>query len=163
MRLVRPLVLWLACCALAAAAPAVAGDMFEPPKGSPLRAALLDTARPAFVNEIGGPIEFVVTTLNVWGEWAYGDVKLQRPGGAPINWRRTKFAEDERQGMFDPEHNLFLLRQSGNGWTLTEFAIGPTDVAWDGWRQTYFLPAELFGASSVDFPPADAPRPRSGN
>lgn len=123
---------------------AVAGDFHQPPKGSALRASLLDTARPTFEQETGGPIEFVITTLNVWNEWAYGDVKLQRPGGQPIDWRRTKFAEDYAQGMFDPEHNLFLLQEGGDGWTLVEYAIGPTDVAWDWWRQQHNLPMQLF-------------------
>jgi hypothetical protein len=139
-------------------APVAAQDVvMEPPKGSPLRKQLLDTARPAFEREIGGPIEFVITTLNVWGPWAYGDVKLQRPGGAPIDWRRTKFAEDYAQGMLETEHNLFLLWQGGAGWALMDFVIGPTDVAWDWWRQQHKLPAELFGASSADFPPVGTP------
>jgi hypothetical protein len=138
-----------------------AGDVHQPPKGSPLRSSILDAARPVFERETGGPVEFVVTTLNVWDTWAYGDVKLQRPGGQPIDWRRTKFAEDYAQGMFDPEHNLFLLQQGGGGWALVEYAIGPTDVAWDWWRQQNRLPAELFGASSADFPPVESPRPNS--
>lgn len=121
-----------------------AGEVHQPPKGSALRASLLDAARPTFEQEIGGPIEFVVTTLNVWNGWAYGDVRLQRPGGQPIDWRRTKFAEDDAQGMFDPAHNLFLLQEEGDGWTLVEYAIGPTDVAWDWWRQQNNLPMELF-------------------
>lgn len=144
-------------------APAFAGDIHQPPKGSELRTSILDAARPTFATEIGGPIEFVVTKLNVMDQWAYGDVKLQRPGGAPIDWSATKFAEDYAQGMFDPEHNLFLLAEGGDGWSLVEYAIGPTDVAWDWWRQQHKLPAELFGASSADFPPVASPRPRSGN
>jgi hypothetical protein len=137
-------------------------DLYSPEKGSDLRKSILDAARPAFERDIGGPVEFVVTILNVADKWAYGDVKVQRPGGAPIDWRRTRFAEDYAQGMFDPEHNLFLLQDGANGWTLVEYAIGPTDVAWDWWRQQYKLPAELFGASSADYPPVSAARPSSG-
>lgn len=164
MRLARVLSL----CLLALApvfghAPAVAGDIQQPAKGSELRTTLLNAARPTFESEIGGPVEFVVTTLNVMDTWAYGDVKVQRPGGAPINWSATKFADDNAQGMFDPEHNLFLLTQGANGWSLVEVAIGPTDVAWDWWRQQHNLPAELFGASSADYPPVGSPRPRPGN
>jgi len=36
-------------------APAAAGDVHAPPKGSPLRASLLDAARPAFEQEVGAP------------------------------------------------------------------------------------------------------------
>ena len=155
---------WLAMATLAACPlSARAGDFHQPPKGSALRASILDAARPVFENEIGGPIEFVVTTLNVLDEWAYGDVKLQRPGGTPIDWSKTKFAEDNAQGVLETGHNLVLLQEGGDGWTVVEYAIGPTDVAWDWWRQQHGIPAELFGASSQDFPPVDKPRPRSGN
>jgi len=153
---------WFALMA-AWAIPVSAGDIYEPARGSPLRASILDTARQTFEQEVGAPVEFVINTLNVTDGWAYGDVKLQRPGGTPIDWSRTKFAEDFAQGMLETGHNLFLLQQSSGGWTLVEYAIGPTDVAWDWWRQQRGLPAELFGASSADFPPVATPRPQSGN
>ncbi|MCC7250669.1 hypothetical protein [Hyphomicrobium sp.] len=142
---------------------AAAGDIYSPPKGTPLRAQLLDAARPTFEREVGAPVEFVVETLNVMDGWAYDNVKLQRPGGVPIDWRSTKFAEDFAQGMRETESNLFLLQQGGDGWTLVEYAIGPTDVAWDWWRQQRNLPYELFGATAEDFgaPPASV-KPRSG-
>lgn len=146
-----------------AAQPARAGDIHSPPKGSALRTSILDAARPLFERETGGAVEFVITTLNVWGPWAYGDVQVQRPGGGAIDWRRTRYGEDYAQGMFDPAHNLFLLREGGDGWTLVEYAVGPTDVAWDWWRQQHNIPAEVFGASSADFPPPSGTRPRSGN
>jgi hypothetical protein len=145
------------------AALAVAGDVHAPPKGSPLRANLLDAARPTFEQEVGAPVEFVVNTLNAMPGWAYGDVKLQRPGGVPIDWSRTKFADDYNQGMLETGHNMFLLQQVGDGWTVVDCVVGPTDVAWDWWRQQRNLPYELFGASPEDF--GDAPpsaRPRSG-
>lgn len=162
--------LFLALCLAALTAslsPATAAEpIFSPERGSPLRATLLDTARPVFEQQIGGPIEFVVRTLNVMGGWAYGDVKLQRPGGVPIDWSRTKFADDSAQGMLETDHNLFLLQHAGGQWQLVEYAIGPTDVAWDDWRQQRRLPAELFGASSADFPlppPAPSTKPRAGD
>jgi hypothetical protein len=121
-----------------------AGEIVHPDKGSPLRTAVLDAARPIFESETGGPVEFVVNTLNVTDGWAYGDVKLQRPGGSPIDWSATKFAEDQAQGMLETDHNLFLLQKTSGGWSLAEYAVGPTDVAWDWWRQQRKLPVELF-------------------
>jgi len=138
------LLAWL-CLFLGLLAPALAAQEIERvEKASPLRRVLLDAARPIFETETGGPIEFVVTVLTVAGDWAYGDVKLQRPGGSPLDWSMTKFAEDLRLGMFEPEHNLFLLKNGGTGWRVIEYAVGPTDIAWDGWRQQYNLPAALF-------------------
>jgi hypothetical protein len=123
---------------------ALAGEIVHVEKGDPLRSTLLDTARPTFESETGGPVEFVVTTLNVMDGWAFGDVKLQRPGGTPLDWTATKFAEDLAQGMLETEHNLFLLQGNGDTWTLVEYAVGPTDIAWDWWRQQRNLPPELF-------------------
>lgn len=137
-----------AVCALmlAAAQPAFSGadTIVSVERGSPERAGILDAVRPLFIVETGGPIEFVVNTLNTMDGWAFGDVQLQRPGGVPIDWSKTKFAEDNAQGMFEAAHSLFLLHDTGNGWTLVEFAVGPTDVAWDWWRQQHNLPQELF-------------------
>jgi hypothetical protein len=116
-----------------------------PAKGSPLRTQLLDAARPAFVAETGGPVEFVVRRLAVLGDWAFGDVSLRRPGGQPIDWTRTKFAQDLRQDMFNPGYAFFLLRNTGGRWSVAEISVGPTDVVWDWWRQKYNIPGALFG------------------
>jgi hypothetical protein len=102
---------------------------------------LLDAARPAFVAETGGPIEFVVRRLAVWGDWAFGDISLRRPGGQPIDWTRTKFAEDLRQDMFSPGY----ARRTNGAWSIAEISVGPTDVVWDWWRQKYNIPGALFG------------------
>ena len=145
------LILCLTVCVLAAASmpaagPAEAGELevhrFE--RGTPERARLLDAARPTFESEIGGPIEFVVTTLNAYDGWAFGNVRVQRPGGQPIDWRRTQFAEDYAQGMFETGGHFFLMRSEGGAWTMVEYALGPTDVAWDWWRQQHSLPEALF-------------------
>jgi len=78
------------------------------------------------------------------GDWAYGDVSLLRPGGQPIDWMATKFAQDLRQDMFNPGYAFFLLRNTGGGWSVAEISVGPTDVAWDWWRQKYKIPETLF-------------------
>lgn len=144
MRATTYFVMGLIGLGLLATGGARALDLHSPEKGSELRKSILDAARPVFESEIGGAIEFVVTTLNVAGDWAFGDVKVQRPGGAPIDWPATKFAGEYAEGVFDPGGNFFLARKSAGGWTLVEYAIGPTDVAWDWWRQQHGIPGELF-------------------
>jgi hypothetical protein len=126
------------------AQPGLCQNAYQPEKGSALRKTLLDAARPVFERESGGPVEFVIHRLNVMDGWAFGDVLLQRPGGRPIDWRKTKYAEYEKNGAFDPSGSFFLLRQSGREWTVVEFATGPTDVAWDSWRLDHGLPEQLF-------------------
>jgi hypothetical protein len=134
----------LLCAILYLAAPASAQQVVQPERGSALRAQVLDAARPVFSHDVGGPIEFVVHRLNVMGGWAFGDVRLQRPGGHPIDWKKTKYAEAFTEGMFDPGGSFFLARRTTAGWSVLRFATGPTDVAWDGRRQEFHLPHALF-------------------
>jgi hypothetical protein len=143
MASMRKLVLSLVLLILGFAS-AVAQSVTQPSHGSRLRKELLDAARPVFEKETGGPVEFVVHRLNVMEGWGFGDVLLQRPRGRTIDWSKTKYAEDEKNGAFDPGGSFFLLKQSGANWTVVEFATGPTDVAWDSWRQDYHLPSQLF-------------------
>lgn len=152
MRVVLPLVLLLAVAPLGPAAVSAGAPAVEQPaKGTALRKELLGAARPVFERELGAPVEFAVTTLNVMNGWAYGNVRPQRPSGKPIDWRRTKFADAFNEGMFEADVSLFLLQETAAGWQLVEYAIGPTDVAWDWWRSQRNLPYELFGASAQDF------------
>lgn len=115
-----------------------------PEKGTRLRAELMNTARPTFEREIGGSVVFSTKRLAVYGDWAFADVHPLRANGAEIDWSRTKFAAAQKQGMFEADTSFFLLKRVGGKWTVAEAAIGPTDVAWDGWRQQYKLPSALF-------------------
>jgi hypothetical protein len=134
-------VLFAAALLVTAASPLAAQT--TPPKGSPLRAELMDAFRPTVEAEIGGPIEFVVIDLRVMGPWAYARVRPQRPGGRAIDWNRTKFREDMKQGYMS-DLSLALLRRSGSGWRVVEYAIGPSDAPWDGWDKTHGVSRRLF-------------------
>ena len=68
-------------------------QVVTPAAGSSLRKQILDGLRPTVAKEIGGAIEFVVDELRVLHDWAYVNARPQRPGGAPINWLATKYAQ----------------------------------------------------------------------
>lgn len=122
------------------------GTVIAVERGDPLRGVLLDAARPTFVAETDGDVEFVVRRLTVWGPWAFGQVKPQRPGGSPIDWSRTSYADIHAQGDLDGDgESYFLLIRHSGEWVVHEFAIGPTDVVWAGWQVEYHLPAGMFG------------------
>jgi hypothetical protein len=116
---------------------------WTPQRGTAERKALMDAARPAMSREIGGPIEFVVHTLRTDGDWAYLFAQPQRPGGTPIDWRQTPFAQDWADGFFD-EGVMILYRLDGQRWTVVDYFIGPTDVPWYAWIDQYGLPEALF-------------------
>ena len=113
-------------------------------RGTRLRKALLDSVRPTFERDTRGPVEFVVHRLAVSGRFAFGHVSSQRPGGGRIDWTKTVYAKELREGFFDPGASYFLLRKSNGGWRLVDYIVGPTDVPWEGWRQRFKLPTKLF-------------------
>ncbi len=142
MRYWRPLALAFAFLSLAAGA--AEAQIVAAERGSALRSEILDAIRPTFAAESNGAVEFVVRRVNVFGDWAYGEVVLQRPGGGTIDWSKTVYADDFAQGMFDPAQSIFLLHYTPTGWEVSEFATGPTDIAWDSWRTDHKLPRALF-------------------
>jgi len=123
-------------------APAFA-QVVIPQPSTPLRAAVLDALRPVVEKEIGGAIEFVVSSIRILNDWAYVSARPQRPGGAPINWLATKFRKDwQNDAMSDLV--LALLRRQVGSWGVVEYEIGPTDVSWVEWIKKHNLPRVLF-------------------
>ena len=123
--------------------PPVLAQSITPPPGSALRAEILNAYRPSVEAQLGAPVEFVVDALNVMGDWAFVEARPQRPGGAPIDWRATKFRKAFEADMMS-DLVLGLLHRTGGGWQVVENAIGPTDVAWEDWLKPYNLRRELF-------------------
>ena len=130
---------------------AAAFQIDHPARGTSARLEILDAARPGFELEANGPVEFVVRTLNESDDWVFGDVRVQRPSGAAIDWSQTNHAREVGEGRFDPERGYFLLRlstrRSGNKWALAEISIGATDAVWTRWRDSYGLSNDLFISS----------------
>jgi hypothetical protein len=127
-----------------AALPARAhAEVFTPPRGSELRADILDALRPTVADEIGGAIEFVVSSLRVQGNWAYASVRPQRPNGLPIDWSTTKFRREWDEGVMSDDV-LALLRRDAGGWRVVEYVIGPTDVYWENWIEPNRVQRRLF-------------------
>lgn len=107
------------------------GDPVEPPRGSALRAELLDTIRRDVEPRFGGPVEFVVDTLLVQDRRAIANLTAQRPGGAPIDLSATPLVTVEgipRDLIDGPTVQAYLYRP-GTYWQIVEYSIGATD-AW---------------------------------
>lgn len=107
------------------------------------RNAILDAARIPVVEELGKPPVLVVRQLNRDGEWAFLFADMQQQGGAPFDYGGTRKAEAARQGFVSRSYAA-LLRKRESGWHVVEAAIGPTDLAWEGWAAKYGVPAKLF-------------------
>lgn len=137
-RWVCGLILALCVAAAAQAQPVTALD-----RSHPLRTQLLDALRPTIQAETGGPVSFVVNTINVMGEWAYVGATPVRRNGSPIDWRATKFKQAVEDDMFSGLV-MALLRRDGKSWTVVDFVVGPTDVYWYEWVEKYKLPETMF-------------------
>jgi hypothetical protein len=128
---------------LVATATTAGAQATTPPRGSPLRAAILDGLRPMVEAEVGKPVEFVVHDLRVVGEWAFALVTPQRPGGGPIYYVYTRYQAAVDAGAFDDEVSA-LLRETPAGWLVYEYSLGATDVPWVEWGNYHPVPREVF-------------------
>lgn len=116
---------------------------YTPARGSAERQAVMDAFRETFRRETGKPAIFEVAFLRVQRGWAFAEVVPRQPGGAAFDWRGTPLEEAWREGMMDPSSFALLRRRDGR-WSVVRFAIGPTDVAWDGWGRETGAPRGIF-------------------
>jgi hypothetical protein len=112
----------------------------EPARGSAERKAVLDALRPAVEGRLGAPVEFVVKSIEVDRGFAFLKVEPQRPGGAAIDVKAMGLDSEFMDGLT----TYALIKRQSGGWTLVDWALGPTDVAWWGWWDTYGAPRSIF-------------------
>ena len=103
----------------------------EPRRGTAERRALLDAIRPTIALKLNAPIEFVVLDMRVLGDWAFVQVRPQRPGGKRIDLRRTPLHADA--DFMDGVRTEAILKRTNGKWYIVEYAIGATDVWYAGW------------------------------
>lgn len=107
----------------------VAADIRHPARGTAERKEILNSIRPILEARVGKPVEFVVSWLRVYKEWAWVSVDPQRPGGGAINPGSPTYRMWEGQ---DGLGTYVLLKHAYGRWNVVDFAIGPTDVFWQG-------------------------------
>lgn len=114
------------------------------PVGDSQRSVLLDTLRPAIQARVGQPVQFMVDTLRIQGDWAFYAGSIQQPNGRLIDFSRTSYAEQLSEGMFDGPGTYALLQRVGGRWRLVDFIVGPTDVYYLNWPDQFGVPMALF-------------------
>lgn len=123
--------------------PASPDDYSTPARGSKERAAMMDAARGPISSGIGQTVIFVISTLRTDGEWAYLQATPKNPDGSNLDWSKTLLADEWEAGMMD-DVVMVLLRKTDGQWTVVDHVIGPTDVFWYNWVESYGLPELLF-------------------
>jgi hypothetical protein len=112
----------------------------------PERDAMIATLTPAVSADIGQPISFVATSSRTQGDWGWLIAQPWTPQGAALDWSQTRYADRAQAGVLDGGGTTYALLKRVNGaWTVTAFAVGPTDVAYNDWPQRYGAPPELLG------------------
>lgn len=130
--------------ALPAPMQATAEGRFTTPKmGSAERKAVLDAARVPVETDLGQAIFFQVKTLRVTPEWAFVYGRPIQPDGRPVDYSKSIYAQDVKDGTFN-EGAAVLLAREGPGWRLVTYSVGFGDVVWDSWDEEFGAPAWLW-------------------
>ncbi|MFD1711848.1 hypothetical protein FVQ98_17730 [Ottowia sp. GY511] len=77
------------------------------------------------------------------GNWVFLTAQMQDPAGKRFDYAGTD-RHDAAQAGGVSSLCVALLHSDGTVWKLVELAVGPTDVAWEGWAAAHKAPAELF-------------------
>lgn len=120
-----------------------AQTIYTPKAGSTERKAMMDAIRIPVEKELGKKAIFKVDHLKVSGSFAFMRGVPLNPNGSTMDYRDTKYWEAKKEGMFDDSVCALLKKKSGK-WKVIAYAIGPTDVAWDGWDKEYGAPSAIF-------------------
>jgi len=92
--------------------------------------------------DLGAPVALEVETMQTQGDWAWAVVTPRAPTGAPFDFSKTKYKDAELDGG---GRTYLLLTRSGETWSVRDFAVGPTDVAWIEWPRKHNAPPQVMG------------------
>ncbi len=120
-----------------------AQDKVTTPKvGDPIRKALFNAMRPAFEKDLKQKVIFQVDVLKMLNGWAFITGKPRQPDQSPINYKKTRYQADIKEGAFDDGY-CALLHNTNGKWKLVTYEIGATDVAYAGWAKQYHAPKAI--------------------
>ncbi len=90
-------------------------------------------------------VQVRVEGFRVEGDWAFIKVLPLTTSGQFIDFATTPYADDAADDMIDGHGTSYLLfqRKPKTGWSKVEYALGPTDVAWENWPEQFGFPASL--------------------
>jgi hypothetical protein len=116
------------------------------------RNALLTALTGVIEYELGGQrVTFKLAEARTQGDFGWISATPLTLEGAPIDWSKTKYDEQNREGLLDGGGATHALLQKVNGvWEVKAFDIGSTDVVWLTWPKDYGAPPELMGLDAED-------------
>ena len=111
---------------------------------SPDRLMILDLLRSKVKPQIKQDVSFVVRSLQIKNNYAFLKGNVRDAKGGKIDFSKTIFKNDEKEGMFDGDPVYALFKKVNSKWKYIIHAIGPTDVVYACWASTYKAPKQLF-------------------
>lgn len=138
--LTRLLILWLGVAVTLDGAEPVK----TPPVGSPERKAIMDALRVPVEADLRQPVIFKVLFLRANSQWACLNATPLRPDSTRLDYRKTRYQEQIREGMFE-DNVAALLKKMAGRWTVVTFHIGHTDAIWMGWDREFGAPSSIVG------------------
>ena len=111
---------------------------------SPDRVMILDLLRTKVKPQIKQDVSFVVRSLQIKNNYAFLKGNVRDAKGGKIDFSKTIFKNDEKEGMFDGDPVYALFKKVNGKWKYLVHAIGPTDVVYACWASTYKAPKQLF-------------------
>ncbi len=110
------------------------------------RSAIMRAIHEDFVDGAvnGMPNEFLVTTYEVAGNYAWVQAKVQAPGGGEIDWTQSDYRPLIESGTFDGPFLAALVVNDGVEWGVVTADIGATDIWWDRLWLDYPIQCGLF-------------------
>jgi hypothetical protein len=116
---------------------------YTPKAGSVERKMIMDALRGPVQDKLTRQVIFKVDHLKIKDGWAFMRGVPKKPDGSSMNYKGTAYQSAVEEGAFD-DWICALLQQRGDEWRVVVFAIGATDVAYEGWDQKYKAPSEIF-------------------
>lgn len=131
-----------ACLLLLSVCQSSAQAARTPAAGSAERKAIMEALRVPCEKDLRRKVIFRVQHLRVVDNWAFARVVPLQPDGKEIDYSRTKYAAQQKEGAFDAEAET-LLRRDGGNWKVLEWRFGATDTEIDIWFEKYRMPKSL--------------------
>ena len=116
---------------------------YTPKPNSIERKQILNALRFLVETELKKAVVFKVDHLKVLNEWAFMRGVPQQADGKRMEYKGTPYEEAIKEGIFDDWICALLKKEKGK-WRVVSYAIGATDVVYEGWDKEYRAPAAIF-------------------
>lgn len=121
---------------------AEAAKPYTPAAGNAERKAIALALHVPIERDLKQKVALKFTQLLLVNDWAMARFEPQQPGGAAIDYSKTKYKEEQAEGMFDAVGEALLKREQGQ-WRVLEFSFGGTDTAMMEWIKLHRAPNAL--------------------